>query len=313
MSDNTFRVWIGCLACYNNGTLLGDWHDASNADQVTRQSLHAAHGVTTDVEGYVLGEEIYGPHEELWCMDIENAPNGFDHEISPHEAQQIADALEVVADALDAQVVPAYFEWVAREFYPNSAARLAEHVDEFSDKLLGVYDSFRDFADQQADQWMESLAVLRGDLDCRDARGRSGDRVPDPVLRLRGARAQPGAFRLRHVRRRWRCRGDAAMSAAARDLVLAAGCTFDWSDDWGVGSHVAEYPDAYDEEPSECLRCILKDADGNVLDSLGCIDDPDAAYMRLVEVDLAYEALHDVNRVSFRDESLLSVEAVIAA
>ena len=26
------RVWIGCLACYNEGNLVGDWFDADVAD-----------------------------------------------------------------------------------------------------------------------------------------------------------------------------------------------------------------------------------------------------------------------------------------
>lgn len=34
-TDTTPRVWVGCLACYNAGRLVGDWHDASDADEVT--------------------------------------------------------------------------------------------------------------------------------------------------------------------------------------------------------------------------------------------------------------------------------------
>ncbi len=26
--DNEYRVWVGCLACYNAGTLVGSWFAA---------------------------------------------------------------------------------------------------------------------------------------------------------------------------------------------------------------------------------------------------------------------------------------------
>ena len=37
-TDTTPRVWIGCLACYNEGRLVGDWYDAITADEITTAS-----------------------------------------------------------------------------------------------------------------------------------------------------------------------------------------------------------------------------------------------------------------------------------
>ncbi|WP_397333683.1 antirestriction protein ArdA [Ornithinimicrobium sp. INDO-MA30-4] len=34
-TDTTPRAWIGCLACYNNARLVGEWFDAETADEVT--------------------------------------------------------------------------------------------------------------------------------------------------------------------------------------------------------------------------------------------------------------------------------------
>ena len=31
-TDITPRAWIGCLACYNNARLVGEWFDAETAD-----------------------------------------------------------------------------------------------------------------------------------------------------------------------------------------------------------------------------------------------------------------------------------------
>lgn len=52
------RVWIGCLACYNAGSLVGKWYDAENAGEVTPGDLH----------GHPSS------HEELWVFDLEGFP-----------------------------------------------------------------------------------------------------------------------------------------------------------------------------------------------------------------------------------------------
>lgn len=43
--ETTPRVWIGCLACYNEGRLVGDWHDALGADEVTSEDVHGVGSV----------------------------------------------------------------------------------------------------------------------------------------------------------------------------------------------------------------------------------------------------------------------------
>ena len=50
----------------------------------------------------------------------------------------------------------------------------------------------------------------------------------------------------------------------------------------------------------EVLGCVLRDADGNVLASLWGVSDPDSAYQRVVEAEIAAEAIHNerqLNRV----------------
>jgi hypothetical protein len=34
-------VWIGCLACYNAGRLVGAWFPADGAGDITTQQVHA--------------------------------------------------------------------------------------------------------------------------------------------------------------------------------------------------------------------------------------------------------------------------------
>lgn len=61
-TDQTPKVWIGCLACYNSGYLVGDWFDAVDADETTLADVHRGSG------------RPYAACEELWC---------FDHELDP--------------------------------------------------------------------------------------------------------------------------------------------------------------------------------------------------------------------------------------
>lgn len=79
--------------------------------------------------------------------------------------------------------------------------------------------------------------------------------------------------------------------AAAERWARAQGVTFSWADDWEVCAHVVEY-DGYVREPDTCEFCTLLDADGNVLASLGCIDDADDNYRRVIEAELAADAMH---------------------
>lgn len=70
------------------------------------------------------------------------------------------------------------------------------------------------------------------------------------------------------------------------------GITFRWSDDWEVGSHREFFGpgSAYENsEPDTCEQCDVLDADGELLASLGCIDDADEDYRRTVEAELLSE------------------------
>lgn len=124
---NEFAVWIGCLACYNAGRLVGEWFPAIDAGDVTPDQIH---GKPTS-------------HEELWVMDLDNSPIGVDGEMSPSEAQRIAEALEdVPADEREA-----FAAWCA-----NNGVHItqADH-DEFEDAYCGEWDSQKDYAYQLAE------------------------------------------------------------------------------------------------------------------------------------------------------------------
>lgn len=37
------KAWVGCLSCYNNGDLVGEWFEAAEAADVTLDVLHLEH------------------------------------------------------------------------------------------------------------------------------------------------------------------------------------------------------------------------------------------------------------------------------
>lgn len=127
--DTTPRVWIGCLACYNAGRLVGDWHDASDADDVT----------TADVHGRTSS------HDELWCFDLENIP--VRREMSPSEAAEWGH----VFDEVDEHQREALYAWVVGGDYVSEGTGDLPSTSDFQERYAGRWDSFDDYARQLAD------------------------------------------------------------------------------------------------------------------------------------------------------------------
>lgn len=78
--------------------------------------------------------------------------------------------------------------------------------------------------------------------------------------------------------------------AHAEHTAKEMGITFHWEDDWTV-DHQKEYDCYEDGGPQTCEHCVARDADGKVRASLGCIDDADTNYRRVIEAELADEAI----------------------
>lgn len=97
-----------------------------------------------------------------------------------------------------------------------------------------------------------------------------------------------------------------------RAHVIARGMCFVWDFD-EPRNHAFEFPDAYTHEPKQCLVLTLLDANGLLVNALGCIDDPTEADMREYEDDMAAQYLHDVNRLGTHDRELFSIEEAIAS
>ena len=129
-------VWIGCLACYNQGLLNGQWFQAEEAGEVTPEDLH---GTPTD-------------HEELWCFDHEGFPTGTS-EMSPDTAQLWGE----VFDEIGEEQWPALLAWIETGCYVACGDTLPSTSD-FRERYCGCWDSFEDYATQLA----EDICLMDG-------------------------------------------------------------------------------------------------------------------------------------------------------
>lgn len=81
------------------------------------------------------------------------------------------------------------------------------------------------------------------------------------------------------------------LAKAERD-ARALGYTFQWADDWGIGSHVKEFgSESYPTEPTTCEICIMRNDGGTIVQTLGCVDDATQEGRRVIEAQLAMEEL----------------------
>lgn len=124
--QETPRVWVGCLACYNDGRLIGEWLDADECEDATPQSVGCK----------------YASHEEPWCFDHEGWSGALSGEVSPMEAARVwADEAEPVFKWAEENGVPVAAAYEAAEQYDGSADWLAENY-------IGTFGSLREYAEE---------------------------------------------------------------------------------------------------------------------------------------------------------------------
>lgn len=127
------RVWIGCLACYNDGRLVGDWFGAIDANEVTLADVHRDSG------GSRAG------CEELWVFDHDNMP--VHREMSPAEAAEWGRVVEEVGEHLR----PALLAWVRSGDYVVEGMGDLPSVSDFEERFAGHWDDFDEYAHQLAE------------------------------------------------------------------------------------------------------------------------------------------------------------------
>lgn len=158
------RIYIACLASYNNGVLHGRWVDASSDVEkmqgeiaaMLRASRFPNVMVTCPTcEGELkLCSECGGgdrkvPSAEEWAMhDSEGLPRCFGEYPS---LEKIAEFVELVEefDHIDAEDVAAIVD---------NFGGIEEAGNQMRDNFAGVYETFRDYAEEVADEALHGLA-----------------------------------------------------------------------------------------------------------------------------------------------------------
>ena len=128
------RVYVACLASYNNGTLHGAWINLEGADADTIQEeidAMLAASPAPDAEEYAIHD-----HEGLCgLLSGESA--------SADELAEIAEAIEEIGD--DAEAFEAYCNCYGANGAPSDL------VEQFREAFQGVWGSEQDFAENLAD------------------------------------------------------------------------------------------------------------------------------------------------------------------
>lgn len=154
MTDNTPRIWIGSLAAYNAGDLIGDWFDAIDAPTDSREWVDAmvSRGIVTAPAWSKLPDLVAQQHEEIWVFDHEGFGAWLKGECSPATAQELAELIDSLGD--DADAAGAYLS----DYLGGSASDFSE--SDFRDHYRGEYDSESEYADEIIEDRLDHLKAM---------------------------------------------------------------------------------------------------------------------------------------------------------
>lgn len=160
MTDTAPRAWVGCLGCYNGGRLAGEWLTPDQCDDLAGSLPNA---VLATYEGtsieYVRCTACGS--DEWWVFDHEGLAPFIKGECSPGEVSTAAGIIEAIESEpyIDADAVLAWVE--AMEVSTHGFEWDALTQMQFEDEFRGHHGSFRDYADEWAD---EMIAALQADV-----------------------------------------------------------------------------------------------------------------------------------------------------
>ena len=177
-----------------------------------------------------------------------------------------------------AAMLRARYKWVGEVYLTGRSNGWLAVVDAKGGASLRTLEMIHGLVDAAYDQFVKGLKVAYGKLHSEPLTS------PQMKKRYEFFRGHMGVHRS----------GRSAEAAASLARAEEAAEDLDWQVEW------EEDPDGADSlgeiDPatvSEILVAVLKDESGEVLGSLGGIVDPDLNYRRVVEAELALEALNE--------------------
>lgn len=179
------KIYVACLASYNNGRLHGKWIDASSDVEsmqeevnailksspypnVMRADYHCAECDTPQTVTHSFGEEFTATVECKECgypafLKVEpNNPYRSAEEYAIHDFENLPSSF---GEYCGLQTIADYVE-LAEEFDHIDESHMLAIYDEFRDikemreamkeQFVGIYDAFRDYADECADEMLSA-------------------------------------------------------------------------------------------------------------------------------------------------------------
>jgi antirestriction protein len=134
------RVWVGSLAGYNAGRLVGAWVDLTNktADEVWDEAREL---MRPQIAGWMSEAEAF---DECTCMDTDNLAGLVDGECSIDEAVAAAELIDSLPSWVPVAALTAYMSDLGIDVEDFS-------LSEFEDAYQGEYGSPQDYAEQLVD------------------------------------------------------------------------------------------------------------------------------------------------------------------
>jgi len=136
--DGAPAAWVGCLACYNNGALVGAWVDGAAAADAKEDAdwVLAVHRNAPDALA----------HEEWQVFDHENYAGAIRGECSPETAQEAAEFLAQIEEG-EAEALAAFIR-----AFGGSYKMDAETLETHRDAYRGFWSSFEEYAEEFAEE-----------------------------------------------------------------------------------------------------------------------------------------------------------------
>jgi len=130
------KVYVACLACYNEGRHHGRW---INADELETQWEH---GDLNDDGSYPMTKCKRLHHEEWAIHDYDGVPNLGEHPDMPY--------LIKVMRCIEEHKKP-FLEWFNLD--PHNKSHHDDLSEAFQEAYVGKWDSPKAFAEQMAEDW----------------------------------------------------------------------------------------------------------------------------------------------------------------
>jgi antirestriction protein len=146
-TTDTVRAWVGCLGCYNNGDLTGEWLDAEQCADLVEAGLQIR---ARDDDGVLNDLCPRCGAEEFWVMDHEGLPAAIlSGECSPWQFHELATAWETV----DSPEI--LLAWLGNGEETPTAENLAELAERAQELFTGC---------STMEEYAEELVRDSGDL-----------------------------------------------------------------------------------------------------------------------------------------------------